>query len=108
MSLGLYRHEQHRPGRLDIGGTTRQVLMTAPRTVLTCSTAPRKLLSAKSMCASLGEPSRYGNRRPVLTGEGCTRRAESRLPSSFGGHNWMPMSFSPKTGLVYIPTIERG
>jgi quinohemoprotein ethanol dehydrogenase len=30
------------------------------------------------------------------------------FPSSFGGHNWMPMSFSPKTGLAYIPTIERG
>ena len=27
-------------------------------------------------------------------------------PSPAGGHNWQPMSFSPKTGLVYIPTLE--
>jgi PQQ-dependent dehydrogenase (methanol/ethanol family) len=24
-------------------------------------------------------------------------------PSPYGAHNWQPMSFSPKTGLVYIP-----
>ena len=28
------------------------------------------------------------------------------FPSSFGAHNWQPMSFSPKTGLVYIPGQE--
>ncbi len=27
-------------------------------------------------------------------------------PAIFGGHNWHPMSFSPDTGLVYIPTIH--
>jgi len=27
-------------------------------------------------------------------------------PSSIGLHNWQPMSFSPWTGLVYIPTAE--
>lgn len=27
-------------------------------------------------------------------------------PTPFGGHNWQPMSFSPKTGLVYIPAQE--
>jgi quinohemoprotein ethanol dehydrogenase len=28
------------------------------------------------------------------------------FPSSAGGHNWQPMSFNPRTGLVYIPAIE--
>jgi quinohemoprotein ethanol dehydrogenase len=28
------------------------------------------------------------------------------LPSAFGAHNWHPMAFSPKTGLVYIPVQE--
>ena len=28
------------------------------------------------------------------------------LPSPFGAHNWQPMSFNPKTGLVYIPMQE--
>jgi len=27
-------------------------------------------------------------------------------PTAFGGHNWHPMSFNPKTGLVYIPAHE--
>jgi quinohemoprotein ethanol dehydrogenase len=29
-------------------------------------------------------------------------------PSAFGAHNWHPMSFSPKTGLVYIPAQATG
>ncbi|MEM9529427.1 MAG: PQQ-dependent dehydrogenase, methanol/ethanol family [Pseudomonadota bacterium] len=27
-------------------------------------------------------------------------------PAVFGGHNWQPMSYSPQTGLVYIPAID--
>jgi quinohemoprotein ethanol dehydrogenase len=27
-------------------------------------------------------------------------------PGPFGAHNWQPMSYSPKTGLVYIPAQE--
>ncbi len=27
-------------------------------------------------------------------------------PSPFGGHNWHPMSYSPETGLVYIPALD--
>jgi PQQ-dependent dehydrogenase (methanol/ethanol family) len=27
-------------------------------------------------------------------------------PGPFGGHNWHPMSYSPRTGLVYLPTQE--
>lgn len=27
-------------------------------------------------------------------------------PSAYGGHNWHPMSYSPDTGLVYIPALE--
>ena len=28
------------------------------------------------------------------------------IPSYLGGHNWHPMSYSPQTGLVYIPVLE--
>ena len=27
-------------------------------------------------------------------------------PSPLGGHNWQPMAFSPKTGLVYLPAHD--
>jgi alcohol dehydrogenase (cytochrome c)/quinohemoprotein ethanol dehydrogenase len=30
------------------------------------------------------------------------------LPGFFGAHSWQPMSFSPKTGLAYIPVNEAG
>jgi quinohemoprotein ethanol dehydrogenase len=47
--------------------------------------------------------------RPEITGDAWYEKEPKLIfPSSFGGHNWMPMSFSPKTGLAYIPTIERG
>ena len=29
-------------------------------------------------------------------------------PSAFGGKNWFPMSYSPKSGLVYANTLEMG
>jgi len=28
------------------------------------------------------------------------------FPSYLGGHNWHPMSYSPQTGLVYIPVLD--
>ena len=27
-----------------------------------------------------------------------------QVPGPLGAHNWQPMAFNPKTGLVYIPT----
>ena len=29
-------------------------------------------------------------------------------PGNLGLHNWPPMSFSPKMGLTYLPTVESG
>jgi quinohemoprotein ethanol dehydrogenase len=28
-----------------------------------------------------------------------------QLPFAFGAHDWPPMSYSPDTGLVYIPAM---
>ena len=30
------------------------------------------------------------------------------MPGPLGAHNWHPMSFSPRTGLVYLPSFELG
>jgi PQQ-dependent dehydrogenase (methanol/ethanol family) len=38
---------------------------------------------------------RYTDGKPVLV-----------WPHALGGHNWHPMSYSPRTGLVYIPAQE--
>ena len=45
--------------------------------------------------------------KPIELGDPRYTKAPSVIfPSSFGAHNWQPMSFSPKTGLVYIPAQE--
>lgn len=45
--------------------------------------------------------------KPVETGKAdWTEETAFVMPGPTGGHNWHPMSFSPKTKLVYIPTIE--
>ena len=45
--------------------------------------------------------------RPVETPE-ANYSKETRIivPAAFGGHNWHPMAFNPKTGLVYIPAMQ--
>jgi quinohemoprotein ethanol dehydrogenase len=45
--------------------------------------------------------------RPQLTGQGWYKDEPKLIfPGQPGGHNWMPMSYSPQTGLVYIPAID--
>lgn len=73
--------------------------------------AKGKLLSAKpyiggvnwatSVDMKTGMPMEAANnaKRPRLNA-----KASDICPSLMGGKNWMPMSYSEKTGLVYIPT----
>jgi quinohemoprotein ethanol dehydrogenase len=35
-----------------------------------------------------------------------TRKPALLFPGTIGAHNWQPMSFNPKTGLVYIPVND--
>ena len=47
--------------------------------------------------------------RPIEVPEKRPRfkvRAKDICPNLLGGKNWQPMSFNPKTGLVYIPSIN--
>ena len=37
---------------------------------------------------------------------GMNRKATDICPQALGGKNWMPMSYSQQTGLVYIPTMN--
>jgi quinohemoprotein ethanol dehydrogenase len=99
---------------LKLNGVDRQVLMHAPKNgffyVLDRKTG--ELLSAEKYAVAnwathvdmkTGRPvedravADYGDGKPKLV-----------FPSPRGAHNWNPMSFSPKTGLVYIPTIHGG
>jgi len=97
---------------LPIGGTVRHVLMQAPKNgffyVLDRQTGA--LLSAdKFVPANWAERIDLQTGRPIENPDARyseNRRPFFQTPSSLGGHNWPPMSFNPKTGLVYIPAQE--
>ncbi|MDX1384056.1 MAG: PQQ-binding-like beta-propeller repeat protein, partial [Thermoanaerobaculia bacterium] len=95
---------------LEIGGETRQVLMQAPKNgfFYVLDRATGELLSAepyvKTTWASHVD---LETGRPVeVAGGDYTEEAKVVLPGPFGGHNWQPQSYSPETGLVYIPARE--
>jgi quinohemoprotein ethanol dehydrogenase len=95
---------------LEIGGRTRQVLLHAPKNgffyVLDRKTG--ELISADpyvTVTWAKGIDPETG--RPIeVPGTDYRDKLVEMKPAPFGGHNWQPMSFNPKTGLVYIPAQE--
>ncbi len=97
---------------LSINGQMTPVALKADRNgffyVLNRETG--KLLSAKSFVPinwatgvdlNTGRPIEVPEKRPKFK-----QRAKDICPNLLGGKNWQPMSFSPQTGLVYIPSIN--
>jgi quinohemoprotein ethanol dehydrogenase len=97
---------------LEIDGKPRKVLMQAPTNgffyVLDRETG--KLISAeKTGKVTWAERIDLETGRPVEAPNIRYETGRSVLwPSMMGSHNWHAMSFSPKTGLVYIPTMQLG
>ncbi|MDH5344642.1 MAG: PQQ-dependent dehydrogenase, methanol/ethanol family [Gammaproteobacteria bacterium] len=94
---------------IDFGAGVQKVLMQAPKNgffyVLDRRTG--KLLSADAYV-----PLNWASHVDLETGrpvelEGARYEENYKVifPSSWGGHNWHPMSFSPLTGLVYVPLM---
>lgn len=89
-------------------GKRRQVLMQAPKNgffyVLDRRTG--ELLAADKYIDinwASGVDLRTG--RPIETGRAdWDNKSALVTPFDMGGHTWPPMSYNPKTGLVYIPT----
>ena len=44
--------------------------------------------------------------RPIETAGADYTEPRFIKPGTIGGHNWQPMSYSPRTGLVYFPAME--
>ena len=99
---------------LTIDGQPRKVIMQAPKNgffyVLDRQTG--KLISAKTIVPinwasgvdlKTGRPIENPQARYSVTGKPWTG-----TPGPLGAHSWNPWAFSPKTGLVYIPTNEAG
>ena len=95
---------------LKIDGEDRKVLMQAPKNgfMYVIDRVTGELLSAEPYVpVNWASHVDLETGRPVET-ENADYLNESKLvqPGPLGGHNWHPMTFSPDTGLVYIPAID--
>ncbi|MBA1204827.1 PQQ-dependent dehydrogenase, methanol/ethanol family [Pseudomonas capeferrum] len=95
---------------LTIDNAPVPVLMQAPKNGFYYVLDRRngKLLSAeKYVTATWAERVDLASGRPVKSPQGDYSQGPKLIyPSPLGGHNWMPMAFSPATGLAYIPVID--
>jgi PQQ-dependent dehydrogenase (methanol/ethanol family) len=96
---------------LKIGGKARHVLMQAPKTgfFYVWDAATGKLISADKY-APLNWASKIDLKtgRPVENPDARYSDVKAAIvqPAPLGAHNWHPMSYSPRTGLVYLPVTE--
>jgi quinohemoprotein ethanol dehydrogenase len=97
---------------LTIDGAPRKVLMQAPKNgfFFVLDRATGKLISAKNYVPvnwatgfdmATGRPIENPDSRYYRTG-----KMWLGTPGPIGAHNWHPMAFDPKNGLVYIPAIN--
>jgi quinohemoprotein ethanol dehydrogenase len=96
---------------LTIGGVKRKVLMHAPKNgfFYVIDRTNGNLISANNFV-----PVNWATHVDLATGRPVERKealyddksAAMVWPAHWGAHNWQPMSFSPQTGLVYIPAQE--
>ena len=91
---------------LEIDGQTRKTLMHAPKSgfFYVVDRTDCGFISAENFVQVTWAEGYDANGRPIEVPEarnpGETFEVE---PSPYGAHNWHPMSYSPQTGLVYIP-----
>jgi PQQ-dependent dehydrogenase (methanol/ethanol family) len=95
---------------LTIDGQVRKVIMQAPKNgfFYVLDRATGAFISARNFVPvtwASGIDQETG--RPIEV-EAARFRLKPALvaPSPLGAHNWQPMAYSPKTGLVYIPALD--
>jgi PQQ-dependent dehydrogenase (methanol/ethanol family) len=95
---------------LTIGGRPRKVVMQANKNgfFYVIDRANGHLISAKGfvpMTWASGVDARTG--RPIeVPGARYEKKVAVISPSPTGGHNWQPVAFDPRQGLVFIPAME--
>ncbi|MCR5879595.1 PQQ-binding-like beta-propeller repeat protein [Phenylobacterium sp. J367] len=124
---GAYRwHYQVNPGEswdytatmdieladLALGGRVRKVLLHAPKNgfFYVVDRTNGRLISAEPFARVT-----WATRIDLATGRPVENPAARRYseapfelwPAPTGAHPWLPMAFSPRTGLVYLPVSER-
>jgi quinohemoprotein ethanol dehydrogenase len=91
---------------LKIGGKARKVILHAPKNgfFFVIDRKTGALISANNF-VDVNWATGYGkDGRPIEVPEARQGdKPRDAVPGPFGAHNWHPMSFNPKTGLVYLP-----
>jgi quinohemoprotein ethanol dehydrogenase len=94
---------------LKIAGRERRVILHAPKNgfFYVIDRENGELISAEKFAkVTWADHVELTTGRPVLTDNARYEKGPQLLwPSFQGAHNWFPMSFSARTGLVYLPTI---
>jgi quinohemoprotein ethanol dehydrogenase len=97
---------------LKVDGKSRRVLMQANKNgyFYVLDRATGQPVSARAfayMNWSTGVDSSF---RPIVDAAAANYDASPKIvyPSAVGAHSWQPMSYSPASGLVYIPAIDTG
>lgn len=95
---------------LSFGGRTRHILMQASKDgyLYVLDRATGEVLAANPFAfVNWTKGLDPHTHRPLRAPEADWMKQPRLLfPGASGAHNWQPMSFSPKTGLVYIPVID--
>jgi len=96
---------------LELDGVERSVIMHAPKPAYfyVIDRATGELLSAEHYVPNTNWSTHVDMEtgRPVINPEALGSPTPMLLsPGTGGGHNWNPMSYSPLTGLAYIPAQE--
>jgi quinohemoprotein ethanol dehydrogenase len=96
---------------ITIDGKPRKVLLHAPKSgfFYVIDRLTGELISAEPFAAvtwAKGIDKRTG--RPIEAPGVRYENGNTAFirPAAMGAHSWMPMAYSPQTGLVYIPTID--
>jgi quinohemoprotein ethanol dehydrogenase len=90
---------------LKIGGKPRKVILHAPKNgfFFVIDRETGKLISARNF-VPVNWASGFGkDGRPIETKLARPDGPFDAIPGPYGAHNWHPMSYSPLTGLVYLP-----
>lgn len=95
---------------LPVAGRPRKVLMQAPKNgfFYLLDRSDGKLISARAFAHvnwATGVDPNSGRPREIV-GARYEKAPFLMSPSAYGAHNWYPMAFSPKTGLVYLPVQD--
>jgi quinohemoprotein ethanol dehydrogenase len=91
---------------LKIAGKARKVILHAPKNgfFFVIDRTNGKFISAKNFVDVNWATGYDQSGRPIEVAEARQGdKPRDAIPGPYGAHNWMPMSFNPRTGLVYLP-----